>query len=288
MVASDKLFFWLFQERSDRLQPLVADLLDSMEGYSFSAPAIKELEVRLDGLFLPPTDQLAHKPALILEAQMDAAPDFLLRLYSESALLLRHQQRQCFPLRHWRVVVICPSKELAFGDPLPVQEFLRERVLWIELAPERLPPDAPPLQRALGLLLLPEPQVPATATAIRQAAAGTTLSGEIDTVITAILVARFSGRSIPELCAMGGITLDDFTSSAIYREIFGLGQDQGRQAEASTLTLRLLQRRCGTLSLQQQARIQALPLAQLEALADALLDFQGTEDLAAWLEVQES
>lgn len=284
MVASDKLFFWLFQERSDRLQPLVADLLDSMEGYSFSAPAIKELEVRLDGLFLPPTDQLAHKPALILEAQMDAAPDFLLRLYSESALLLRHQQRQGYPLRHWRVVVICPSKELAFGDPLPVQEFLRERVLWIELAPERLPPDAPPLQRALGLLLLPEPQVPATATAIRQAAAGTTLSGEIDTVIAAILVARFSGRSIPELCAMGGITLDDFTSSAIYREIFGLG----RQEEAVSLALRQLQRRCGTLSPKQQARIQALPLAQLEALADALLDFHRAEDLAAWLEAQQS
>ena len=288
VVASDKLFFWLFQGRSDRLQPLVAQLIDSMEGYSFSAPAIKELEVRLDGLFLPPPEQLSEKPALILEAQMAAAPDFLLRLYSESALLLRHQQRQGQPLRHWRVVVICPSRDLAFGDPVPVREFLEERVLWIELAPERLPPQAPPLQRALGLLLLPEPQVSASATAIRRAAAGTTLSGEIDTVIAAILVARFSGRSIPELCAMGGITLDDFTSSAIYREIFGLGQDQGRQAEASTLTLRLLQRRCGTLSLQQQARIQALPLAQLEALADALLDFQGTEDLAAWLEVQES
>jgi hypothetical protein len=40
LVASDKLFFWLFQERSDRLLPLVAHLLDSMEGYSFSAPAI--------------------------------------------------------------------------------------------------------------------------------------------------------------------------------------------------------------------------------------------------------
>ena len=284
VVASDKLFFWLFQGRSDRLQPLVAGLIDSMEGYSFTAPAIKELEVRLDGLFLPPPEQLAEKPALILEAQMAAAPDFLLRLYAESALLLRHQQRQGQPLRHWRVVVICPSRDLAFGDPMPVREFLQERVLWIELAPERLPPEAPPLQRALGLLLLPEPQV--SASAIRRAAAGTTLSGEIDTVIAAILVARFSGRSIPELCAMGGITLDDFTSSAIYREIFGLGQDQGRQAEASTLTLRLLQRRCGTLSLQQQARIQALPLAQLEALADALLDFQGTEDLAAWLEAQ--
>jgi hypothetical protein len=163
VVASDKLFFWLFQGRSDRLQPLVAELIDSMEGYSFSAPAIKELEVRLDGLFLPPPEQLAEKPALILEAQMAAAPDFLLRLYSESALLLRHQHRQGQPLRHWRVVVICPSRDLAFGDPVPVREFLEERVLWIELAPERLPPEAPPLQRALGLLLLPEAQVSASA-----------------------------------------------------------------------------------------------------------------------------
>ena len=74
---------------------------------------------------------------------MAAAPDFLLRLYSESALLLRHQQRQVQPLRHWRVVVICPSRDLAFGDPVPVREFLEERVLWIELAPERLPPPCP-------------------------------------------------------------------------------------------------------------------------------------------------
>ncbi|MEB3255050.1 MAG: DUF4351 domain-containing protein, partial [Synechococcaceae cyanobacterium] len=248
-------------------------------------------------------EQLSEKPALILEAQMAAAPDFLLRLYAESALLLRHQQRQGQPLRHWRVVVICPSRDLAFGDPVPVREFLEERLLWIELAPERLPPQAPPLQRALGLLLLPEPQVSATARAIRRAAAGTTLSGEIDTVIAAILVARFSGRSIPELCAMGGITLDDFTSSAIYQEIFGLGRQEGqqeglregrnegrqegRQAEAAALTVRQLHRRCGSLSPQQQARIQALPLPRLEALADALLDFEGAEDLAAWFEAQD-
>jgi hypothetical protein len=47
--------------------------------------------------------------------------------------------------------------------------------------------------------------------------------------------------------------------------------------------MRLLQRRCGTLSTQQQARIQALPLPRLEALADALLDFQGPADLQDWL-----
>jgi hypothetical protein len=48
--------------------------------------------------------------------------------------------------------------------------------------------------------------------------------------------------------------------------------------------LRLLQRRCGPLTPQQQARLQALPLAQLEALADALLDFQGPDDLTTWLQ----
>ncbi len=90
---------------------------------------------------------------------------------------------------------------------------------------------------------------------------------------------------------MGGITVDDFTSSVAYREIFGLGhlqgeqkgEQKGRQAEASALTLRLLQRLCGILSSAQKARIQGLPLGDLEALADALLDFDGPEDLNAWL-----
>jgi hypothetical protein len=31
------------------------------------------------------------------------------------------------------------------------------------------------------------------------------------------------------------------------------------------------------------AQIQALPLEKLEAMADALLDFQGLADLVAWL-----
>ena len=42
-------------------------------------------------------------------------------------------------------------------------------------------------------------------------------------------------------------------------------------------------RRCGPLSETTTAQIQALPVEKLEALADALLDFQGPADLAAWL-----
>jgi hypothetical protein len=49
------------------------------------------------------------------------------------------------------------------------------------------------------------------------------------------------------------------------------------------VTLRLLNRRCGPLTGATTAQIQALPVDQLEALADALLDFTGPADLAAWL-----
>jgi predicted transposase YdaD len=282
MVASDKLFYWLFQQHAERLQPLVAALLPKMEGYVFSAPVLKEREYRLDGLFLPPADQ-PDLPALILEAQMAADPGFLLRLNAETGRLLQQQDRQGRPIRHWRAVVICPSRELHFGDPTPVQEFVRERLVWIELAPERLPPTAPPLQRALGMLLLPEEQLHDCSKAIRAEVAGTSLDAEIDDVIAAILVSRFSGRTVPEICAMGGITVDDFTSSVAYREIFGLGRQEGRQTEAVALTLRLLEHRCGALTASQQARIQTLPLSALEALSVALLDFQGPDDLSTWL-----
>lgn len=49
------------------------------------------------------------------------------------------------------------------------------------------------------------------------------------------------------------------------------------------MTLRLLNRRCGPLSEATIAQIQALPFEQVQALADALLDFQGPAALAAWL-----
>lgn len=62
-----------------------------------------------------------------------------------------------------------------------------------------------------------------------------------------------------------------------------LGLELGRQQEAVTLLLRLLERRCGPLEASQRDTIAALPLERLEELGLALLDFQGAADLAAWL-----
>jgi len=294
VVASDKLFYWLFQHQPDRILPLLPDLPADARGYRFSAPVLKEREYRLDGLFLPPPER-PELPVLILEAQMAADAGFLRRLYAETARLLQ----QVPAIERWRVVVLCPSRELHFGDPAPVAEFVEQRVQWIELLPAAANPTAPALVQALALLLQSEQELPATSAALRARVAGSRQAAEIDDVIAAILVARFNGRSILELCAMGGITLDDFTQSIAYREIFGQGEAQGEargvalgeargvalgqvQGEAK-VTLRLLSRRCGPLSAEQESVIRSLPLERLEALAEALLDFEGMADLHAWL-----
>jgi len=84
--------------------------------------------------------------------------------------------------------MFCPSQDLNFGDLTPLREFERERLVWIELPTERLPPTAPPLQKALSMLLLPEEQLPACSKPIGAESAGTSLGAEIGDVIAAILV----------------------------------------------------------------------------------------------------
>jgi hypothetical protein len=43
-------------------------------------------------------------------------------------------------------------------------------------------------------------------------------------VMAAIMHWRFNCRSITDICAIGGIKLDDFTSGLASKEIFGLGR----------------------------------------------------------------
>ena len=297
-MLSDKLFYWLFQSRPDRILSLLDARLVGAGGYRFSAPALKEREYRLDGLFLPPPDR-PELPALILEAQMGPDPGFLRRLYAESARLLQQETS----IHAWQVLVITPSRQLNFGASEPVAEFLACRVHWVELLPERWLTGAPLFQRLLALLVRPESEIQEAVRELGNDAPGATPaeassrkeSAELLSLIPTILLARFNDRSLLEICTMAGLTVDDFTQSVAYREIFGQGRQEGRQQgrqegrqegrqdEAAAVTLRLLNRRCGPLSDATTAQVQALPLEQLEALADALLDFQGPDNLSAWL-----
>jgi predicted transposase YdaD len=82
---------------------------------------------------------------------------------------------------------------------------------------------------------------------------------------------------------IAGIPREEIRHTRAVQDWLAEGRQEGQAREAAKMTLRLLNRRCGRISEPTTAQIQALPLEQLESLADALLDFQGPADLSAWL-----
>ena len=172
---------------------------------------------------------------------MGADAGFLRRLYAVSPRFVQQFNWE----RHWVVVAICPNRTMNFGPITPVREFVEQRLRWIELLPSDGQKPSEPLTQVLGLLVQTEAKVRAISDSLRQQAPTNPAAGEVLPLIPAILLARFNDRPIAEICAMGGLTLDDFTSSRAYREIFREGEARG---EAS-VTLRQLNRRCAPLSL---------------------------------------
>lgn len=82
---------------------------------------------------------------------------------------------------------------------------------------------------------------------------------------------------------IAGIPTDQLLHTRAAQMLLDRGRQEGEAQGEAKVTLRQLNRRCGPLSDATTSRIRALPLDQLEALAEALLDFSGPADLAAWL-----
>jgi predicted transposase YdaD len=61
-------------------------------------------------------------------------------------------------------------------------------------------------------------------------------------------------------------------------------KEEGLQQGEANLLMRQLTRRFGVLDRELEARIRALPVAQLEALGEALFDFAGLADVTAWID----
>jgi predicted transposase YdaD len=84
--------------------------------------------------------------------------------------------------------------------------------------------------------------------------------------------------------------------SVIYQEILQegeqkgerLGEERGILKGEQTVILRQLARRIGEVSPEIASQIQSLSLYQLEALADALLDFSSLADLRTWLQTSQA
>ncbi len=96
----------------------------------------------------------------------------------------------------------------------------------------------------------------------------------------ALTVEEEMGRLIPAMISEGALDrLNPFVRIGEKR-----GIRQGRQTEGTALVLRQLRRRLGPLPQARRRAIEQLSLPKIEALGEALLDFESPNDLNRWLQ----
>ncbi|MBL1211094.1 DUF4351 domain-containing protein, partial [Geminocystis sp. GBBB08] len=111
-------------------------------------------------------------------------------------------------------------------------------------------------------------------------------------LVEAILVNKFPQLTIEQIQKMINLREADITQTRFYQQVLEIGRTEGLQIGRTegtqlgeiNMVIRLLNRRCGTLSDELQTKVRSLSIPQLESLGEALLDFQDISDLENWLE----
>jgi predicted transposase/invertase (TIGR01784 family) len=275
-MKRDSIFYALFQ----RSPSLLFDLLDAppvnAAGYRFDSVAVKEPKFEIDGVFLPPEG--APGVVYFCEVQLQKDERLYERVFAESFLYFyRHRER----FSNWQIVVIYPSRSIEQSDLAPYQILLDSNQVHRVYLDELGEIDDLPLGLGvMALTMVDEASAPIVARSLLNRANQElpNASRGIIEMLTTILVYKFTNLSRREAEAMIGITLQE---TRFYRE----AKDDGREEEARSMVLRQLGRRCGTLSKEIADRIVGLSqLSDLEALGDALLDFESIVDLEVWLD----
>jgi predicted transposase/invertase (TIGR01784 family) len=292
-MKTDKLFYRIFLTQPDLISELVPDIPTNCQ-FDYSAPVVKETELRLDGLLTPISADL-NLPLVFLEAQMQSDPDFYDRFFSGIFLYLRQYKVS----RTWRGLLILRRRGQDLGTQSPYQILLDTWVHRFYLEDLIGEVDLSANLSLLRLLVIPEQEVSASAQAIlRNSNNPAEFRLRLD-LVEAILINKFPQLSIEEVRQMLNLKEADLTQTRFYQEVFQIGQQAGqqigqqigqqagrkigRQEGEIEIVLRQISRRCGQLPIAQQTQLRSLPVNEIEKLAEALLDFKGIADLEIWL-----
>jgi len=275
-VQTDSLFYWLFQTAPSLLFELINTPVPSSVSYEFRSVEVKQTAFRLDGVFWPESIT-AETPVYVVEVQFQRDEQLYARLFTEVMTFLRQNPT----VRYWQVVVMYGSRACEPRDATAYEPLLAlpqvQRIYLDELAEA----DGESMELKLVRLIV-EPQQSAVDKAqqlVEQAVdTPSRLSASvIIEMIETIIVYKFPHLSWQEVEAMFG--LSELKQTRVYQQ----GREEGREHEARSLVLRLLNRRVGELSVSVVEQVNQLSLDALEALGEALLDFQTMDDLDLWL-----
>jgi predicted transposase YdaD len=277
-MKTDKLFYRIFLAQPE----LIADLLPGFPAgceFDYSAPVVKEKEVRLDGLLTPRSKDLTV-PLVFLEAQMQSDSGFYGRFFAGLFTYLNQYK----VARPWRGLLILQGQSQDLGSAVPYQMELNggwiQRLYLQDLLPLT---DLEPNLAMLRLLVVPDQEAgPAAQAILADRPTEAEFRRRLD-LVEAILVNRFPLLTIEEIRRMLNLREASVRETRFFQEVLQEGRQEGRQEGEADFALRLLALRCGEISVEQQALVRGLPIGQLEALGEALLDFGGMADLEGWL-----
>jgi predicted transposase YdaD len=276
-MKTDKLFYRIFLSQPELIAELLSGIPAGCE-FDYSAPVVKEKEVRLDGLLTPLSDALTV-PLVFLEAQMQRDVKFYGRFFAGLFAYLNQYE----VVRPWRGLLILRSRRQSLGSVVPYQLLFNtwvERLYLEYLLPLR---NLTPNLAILRLLVIPDREAGSAAQSIL---ADTDSDAEFRRrldLVEAILVNKSPLLTIEAVRQMLNLREASVRETRFFQEVLQEGRQEGRQEGEVDLTLRLLVRRCGELLIEQTTQIRSLPIGQLENLGEALLDFAGMADLELWL-----
>ncbi len=279
-MKTDKLFYRIFLSQPSLISELLSDIPEDCQ-FEYSAPVVKEKEVRLDGLLTPISDN-PDLPLVFLEAQMQKDSEFYSRFFCGLFVYL-HQYKIT---RFWRGLLILRDRSQDLGSERPYQGLLNDQVqkLYLDdlLTQENLSPNL----AILKLVVTPEIEAISQAQSILGSAKTAEEFRRNLDLVEAILVNKFPKLSIEEIQRMLDLREADVTQTRFYQEVLQIGrregEQQGMQQGETNMVIRLLTRRCGNLTPNQLKKVRSLSLPQLESLGEGLLDFNNLSDLENW------
>lgn len=126
-MKTDSIFYQIFLRFPQSFFDLIGESSAKVENYEFTSREVKQLSFRLDGLFLPTTEE-TDLPLYLLEVQFQPDPELYYRLFAEFFLFLK-QYKPPYP---WQIVVIYPSRQIEreqsihFADLLALSRVTRD------------------------------------------------------------------------------------------------------------------------------------------------------------------
>ena len=283
-MRRDSIFYKLFQQFPPLLFQLLPSPPQNADTYRFDSVAVKEPKFEIDGVFLPSaSDGIVY----FCEVQFQKDEQLYERVFGESFLYF-YRNRDRFS--DWQTVIIYPSRSTEQSQIHPFEDLLNgdrvHRIYLSELGDIR---QLPIWVALMVLTTVDENQAPIEARYLLERNISEQLSSRaIIELVTTIMVYKFEDLSQKDIEIMLGISLQE---TRVYREIKAegiqqgreQGRKQGREQEAVNLIVRQLTKRFGGDSGEIRSAISGLPLAVLEKLSEALLDFRNLTDLQLWL-----